>query len=108
MNVDMTVLLIIIGCAVVTFIPRIAPFAVIRSLHIPPAILKWLSYIPICLLTALIVQGLLEESDPGLPTVNWLNLAILAPTLLTAIKSKSLLATVVVGIGSAALLRWIF
>lgn len=107
MTIDISILLIIIGCALVTFIPRIVPFAVVRNLKLPSAILKWLSYIPICLLTALIAQGLLKQTESSIPSIDWHNLIILIPTLLTAIKTKSLLATVLAGIVSAALVRWV-
>jgi branched-subunit amino acid transport protein len=106
-KVDLHVLLIIVGCAIVTFIPRTIPFAVIRKLKLPAPIVKWLSYIPVCLLTALIVQGAIRPTD-SLPAINWLHLMILVPTLLTALKTKSLLLTVVAGILTAALARWIF
>ncbi|TMV43827.1 AzlD domain-containing protein [Paenibacillus mesophilus] len=107
MTVDLSVLLIILGCALVTWIPRITPFVVVRNMNLPKAFLRWLSYIPVCLLTALIVQGVIRKSDP-VPAVDWLNLAILVPTLFTAIKTKSLLMTVLTGIVSAALFRWLF
>jgi branched-subunit amino acid transport protein len=107
MKTDVSTLLLILGCALVTLIPRIAPFAIVRNLKLPPAFLKWLSYIPVCLLTALIVQSVIRPAD-AVPSINWLNLAILVPTLVTALKTRSLLITVLAGILSAALLRWIF
>ncbi|SDN67166.1 Branched-chain amino acid transport protein [Paenibacillus sp. yr247] len=107
MRVDLSVLLIILGCALVTFAPRILPFVVVRKLNLPQAFMKWLSYIPVCLLTALVVQEMIQKTE-SIPMVNWLNIAMVIPTLLTALKTKSLLATVLVGIVSAGLLRWIF
>ncbi|WP_424769411.1 AzlD domain-containing protein [Paenibacillus sp. sgz302251] len=107
MKIELPVLLIILGCALVTIIPRIVPFAVIRNLNFPRPLLKWLTYIPVCLLTALIVQGVIHKTD-SLPTVEWRSLLILIPTLVTALKTKSLLLTVLVGIVSAALVRFLF
>ncbi|GGG14103.1 AzlD domain-containing protein [Paenibacillus abyssi] len=107
MKVDLSILLIILGCALVTFLPRILPFVLVRNVNLPKPFLKWLSFIPVCLLTALIVQGVINNTA-STPTIDWLNLAVIVPTLLTALRTKSLLATVLVGIAAAALLRWIF
>jgi branched-subunit amino acid transport protein len=107
MSVNSSFLLIILGCALVTFAPRVVPFVVVRKLNLPQAFMKWLSYIPVSLLTALVVQDIIRKTDT-LPTVNWLNLAVLVPTLLTALKTKSLLTTVLVGIVTAGLFRWMF
>lgn len=107
MKLDLSIVLIIAGCALVTVIPRIIPFAVIRKLNLPKPIMKWLAYIPVCLLTALIVQGAIDQSKAGL-SINWIHLLIILPTLLIAIKTKNLLVTVIAGILSAALIRWIF
>lgn len=107
MKVDLNVLLIILGCAIVTFIPRILPFVAIRKLKLPAPVVKWLAYIPVCLLTALIVQGAIHPIDsvPALPAINWAYIIITIPTLVTALKTRSLLLTVLVGIVTAALVR---
>ncbi|WP_138756193.1 AzlD domain-containing protein [Paenibacillus sinopodophylli] len=110
MKVDLNILLIILCCAIVTFIPRILPFVAIRKLKLPAPVVKWLTYIPVCLLTALIVQKAIQpiESFPALPAIDWAYIIITIPTLLTALISKSLLLTVLVGIVTAALVRFIF
>lgn len=107
MKVDLSILLLILACAVVTIIPRIIPFVLVRNVNLPTVVQRWLSYIPICLLTALIMQGIVHNTDTGI-AINWLSLLILIPTIWTALKTKSLLLTVVVGVVSAALFRWIW
>ncbi|OBZ15182.1 MULTISPECIES: AzlD domain-containing protein [Bacillales] len=107
MSIDLSLLLVILGCALVTFVPRIAPFVLIRNLRLPQPLLKFLNYIPICLLTALIVQGVLVKSGSGV-SIDWHTLIIIIPTLLIALKTKSLLLTVLAGIVSAAIVRFIF
>lgn len=107
MRIDLSLLLVILGCALVTFVPRIAPFVLIRNMNMPQPLLKFLNYIPVCLLTALIVQGVLVKSDSAV-SIDWHTLIIIIPTLLTALKSKSLLLTVLVGIVTAAIVRFIF
>lgn len=107
MSAELSVLLVILASASVTFLPRILPFVIVRSLNLPPAFLKWLSYIPVCLLAALIMQGLIRPTG-GVPEVDWRNLAVVVPTLLAAMWTRSLLATVLTGVAAAALLRFLF
>lgn len=107
MKIDLSTLLLILGCAVVTVIPRVLPFILIRNVNLPTVVQRWLSYIPVCLLTALIMQGIVQHTEAGI-TIDVLSLLILIPTIGTALITKSLLLTVVVGVTSAALLRWIW
>ncbi|KAB7706231.1 AzlD domain-containing protein [Bacillus aerolatus] len=105
MSVNITILLIIIGCAVVTLIPRLAPFLIVRNIKLPEAVMKWLSFIPVCILTALIVGSVIESGDDSFPGINWQVLFALIPTLVIAIWTKSLLITVIFGIIVMAVLR---
>lgn len=107
MKVELSTLLIILGCALVTFLPRILPFVVVRNLDLPKPLLKWLSYIPVCLLTALVVQGVMDPNTKTTPALDWISLAAIVPTLLVAIRTKSLLATVITGVSSVAFIQWI-
>lgn len=107
MSVDLTLLGLIIACALVTVIPRILPFILVRNAQLPKPVQKWLSYIPVCLMTALVVQGALHQTGSGFG-IDWLYLLILVPTLITALWTKSLFLTVIAGVVSAAVLRWFF
>ncbi|SDC30855.1 Branched-chain amino acid transport protein (AzlD) [Terribacillus halophilus] len=66
--------------------------------------MKWLSYIPICILTALVVSSVLGENGPL--SFDWQAIMILIPTILFAFWTKSLLFTVVVGVVLMAALRF--
>ena len=66
--------------------------------------MKWLSYIPICILTALVVSSVLGENGPL--SFDWQAIVILIPTILFAFWSKSLLFTVMVGVVLMAALRF--
>ncbi|AWB44998.1 branched-chain amino acid transporter AzlD [Paenibacillus sp. CAA11] len=105
MRIDATILIIIAGCTLVTVIPRIMPFLVIRNLNLPVPVLKWLSYVPVCILTALVVQGCLKQTNGSLAP-DWYNIAAIVPTLLVAIKTRSLTLTVVSGVVMMAALRF--
>lgn len=71
MSINLSILLIILGCAMVTFIPRIIPFIVIRNMKLPKIVVKWLSFIPICIFTALIVDSFISKDQSALISINW-------------------------------------
>lgn len=52
-------MLVILGCAVVTFIPRMIPALFIDKLDFPPKVEKFLNLIPFTALAALICPGVL-------------------------------------------------
>jgi branched-subunit amino acid transport protein len=108
MKVDSYVFWVIVGSAVVTLIPRVLPFLFMRRVRMPVFVQKWLSYIPVCLFSALIVQGVLEQQGRGLLSVVWSDLMALAVSLAVAFKTRSLLVTVLTGVVGAALFRWLF
>ncbi|GAB6930833.1 AzlD domain-containing protein [Paenibacillus sp. JCM 10914] len=107
MNVNLSILFIILGCAFVTFVPRIIPFIVIRKIALPEVAVKWLSYIPVCIFAALIVDSLIVE-DESLLAIDWRVLAAIVPTIAAALWSKSLSITVLVGIVCMAVVRLLF
>ncbi|WP_042349724.1 AzlD domain-containing protein [Bacillus massiliigorillae] len=107
MSVDTTILLIILGCALVTVIPRIVPFMLVRNIELPQLVIKWLSFIPVCILTALVVDSVLIEADHGI-AIDWNVLIVIVPTLFIALWTKSLSITVIVGVILMAIIRFIF
>lgn len=107
MSIDLTILIIILGCAVVTFIPRIIPFIVVRNLKLPVIVTKWLLFIPICIFTALIVDSIIMDGE-SLLSIDWKVLAAIIPTLIIALWTKSLSVTVIVGIVCMATVRFLF
>lgn len=107
MSINLSIFLIILGCAIVTFIPRIIPFIVVRNMNIPDIVTKWLSFIPICIFTALIISSFIIE-DGSLLSINWSIFFAIIPTLIIALWTKSLSVTVIVGIICMASIRYIF
>ena len=97
---------LIIGCAVVTWVPRILPFTIVKTIIIPDIFIRWLSYIPVCILTALVIDSFLHK-DESLRLDTQYIIAFI-PTLIIAWWTKSLSITVIVGVLSMALLRYIF
>ncbi|MBM7557972.1 AzlD domain-containing protein [Halanaerobacter jeridensis] len=55
-------ILIIIGMAVVTYIPRLLPLALFSNLHLPPFFKRFLEFIPYTALSALIFPAILSAT----------------------------------------------
>ncbi len=69
---------------------------------------KWLSFIPITLFTALIIDGLIEQQEGVMGyTINVPFLITMLPTIVIAVISRSLTITILSGI-IMAVLRWVF
>ena len=107
MTISVPMLLLLLGCALVTWLPRILPFLFVKSVELPDIVLRWLKYIPICILSALVFEGLFEEKGTFV-AVDGYHFFAAIPTLLVAVWTKSLSKTVVVGVASMALLRLFF
>ncbi|MEI5908870.1 AzlD domain-containing protein [Bacillus spongiae] len=107
MSINLSIFLIILGCAIVTFIPRVIPFIFVRNIDLPDVVSKWLSFIPICIFTGLIISSFIIEDGPFL-SINWSILFAIIPTLIIALWTKSLSVTVLVGIICMASIRYFF
>ncbi|WP_341301679.1 AzlD domain-containing protein [Lysinibacillus sp. FSL H8-0500] len=97
---------LIIGCAVVTWLPRIIPFMFVRSIALPDVVLKWLSFIPVCILSALVIENLLDTESDKVVTLDWPIFVTFVPTLIIALVTKSLSITVVAGVIIMAAVRF--
>lgn len=100
-------ILLLLGCALVTWIPRVLPFIFVRKMTLPSVVMCWLSYIPVCILSALVITNLFDTSGP-IVTIHWPIFFAFLPTLFIAIWTKSLSITVLVGIVCMALIRLFF
>ncbi|WP_020060545.1 AzlD domain-containing protein [Bacillus sp. 123MFChir2] len=101
MEVRWDLLLVVIGCAIVTLLPRIIPLLVLSKVEIPEWGLRWLNHIPIAILAALLAQALFMHETMK---VDYLVAAI--PTFLVAIFTRSLLGAVLTGVIAVFLLRF--
>lgn len=104
---SITIFLIILGCGLVTWIPRILPFLFSKKLQFSDKFKKFLSFIPMCILIALFTQNLLIVESCKLTSINLENLIASIPTFLVGYVTKSLMWTVVVGIVTMALIRYV-
>ncbi|WP_214721221.1 AzlD domain-containing protein [Exiguobacterium sp. s192] len=107
MEIRLELLILFAACGLVTLIPRILPFLLMHGLTLPRLLTEWLSFIPVCLLSALFFQNLLVAQNGGYPTLSLLHLAASIPTVLVALTSKSLSWSVIIGVISMATFRFV-
>ncbi|MEF2146166.1 MAG: AzlD domain-containing protein [Desulfovibrionaceae bacterium] len=103
-----TLLLTILGMALVTYLPRALPALALASRDLHPALRRFLSFVPVTVLAALLLPSLLApEAHLDLAPENvmlWVSLPLFA----FCWKTRSFFGTVAVGMGLVALARWLF
>ncbi|MBU1003399.1 MAG: AzlD domain-containing protein [Proteobacteria bacterium] len=98
----------IVGMALVTYIPRAVPLIALASRNLPPLMVRWLSYVPTAVLSAMLAPCLLlGEGELNLGLDNLFLLAAI-PTFATAIFTRSFFGSVAVGMGVVAAGRYLF
>lgn len=102
---DLAFALMVAGMALVTYLPRLLPALVLQGRRVPPFIAAWLRYVPVAVLAALLLPSLLVAE--GKFNLAWDNLYLWAalPVGLVALKTRSMFATVLAGMGVVALAR---
>ncbi len=91
------------GMGLVTYLPRALPLLYLAHKRLPQWFVDWLGMIPVAILSALIAPILL--ADPATRSLEFgkPELIVAIPTLLFALKTRSLGGTVLVGM----LLYWL-
>ena len=97
MAVNKFILIAILLGFVVSWVPRVLPFVLVKYKGLPDSILF-----------ALILSSLTTEKIGHLPQFKWMEILATVPTVIVAFKSKNLLYAVIVGIISMALIRFVF
>ncbi len=104
MEVRPEFLALILACAAVTAVPRVLPLVLLARIALPPWLLAWLACVPVAVLAALLaLEVLVVDAKPALTLHNPMLMAII-PALAVAAATRSLIATVVAGVGAFAFL----
>ena len=98
-------LLTLLGCAVVTWVPRVLPFVLTKAITLQPTFEKFLSYLPMTILTALLMQSLLNFQSGQFPTLRFPEVFACIPALIVGIRTNDLMKIVLTGVLGIALLR---
>ena len=96
-------LLLFGGMGLVTYLPRALPLLYLAHRQTPQWLIDWLSLIPVAILSALLAPTLFTDTATRSIAFGKLEFLVAIPTLLFALKTKSLGGTVLVGM----LLYWL-
>lgn len=91
------------GMGLVTYLPRWLPLLYLSHRRLPQWLVDWLKLIPVSILSALLAPSLLADAQPRALNLGKIELLVAIPTLLFALKTKSLGGTVLFGM----LLYWL-
>lgn len=85
------------GMGLATYLPRALPLLYLAHKKMPQWLIDWLGFIPVAVLSALLAPILFIESAGGGFTLGRLEFMVAIPTLIFALKTRSLGGTVLVG-----------
>ncbi|BCS52338.1 AzlD domain-containing protein [Geobacter sp. SVR] len=94
-NRDFFILVLAMG--MVTYLPRMLPLAILSRQKLPAWLAEWLELIPPAILSALLAPTLFAHAAPRSQAFGKIELLAALPTLLCALKTRSLAGTVLVG-----------
>jgi len=104
MEVRHEIFLIIIGCGLATLLPRVCPLIFLGRFSFPKWYQEWLSFIPVAIMTALVVQELMPENGNWSLSIPKLLACIIA--FVAAFFTRSLFFTVLCGVLSIGLIHY--
>ncbi len=95
----------ILGMWVANYLPRMLPMVVLSRLKIPQQVIWWLGFVPAAVLGAIIAPSILMPDNRLL--LSWHNNHLVAaiPAFAAAVKTRSLVWTLLAGMAAMALLQ---
>ena len=87
------------GMGLVTYIPRWLPLFLLAQRKLPKWFVDWLSLIPVAILCALLAPILFTDQPQRTLDLGKTEFLVAIPTLIFAVKTRSLGGTVLVGMG---------
>ena len=91
------------GMGAVTYLPRALPLLYLAHKKMPQWLIDWLGLIPVAILSALLAPSLFTNTSERYLSLGKPELIVALPTLLFALKTRSLGGTVLLGM----LLYWL-
>jgi len=105
----MNIALMILGMALINLVIRWPVYLFANHFRFPPIIERALAFVPVAVLTAIIVPTVLYPGDGTKLDISWHNQALLAALVACAVSylAKNLFATIGAGVVAFLLLRWL-
>ena len=95
---DMKIWILIVGMAIVTYVPRMIPLLIFSKINLPPWLESWLKYIPVGIFSALVFPDIFIRNQMFSMTINNIELISSILVFAVAFKTRSLGLSVIVGI----------
>ena len=95
----------LVGCMLVTVIPRVGPVMYLHAESLPDLLRHWLSFVPVAVMAALLASQIFFYNDRFDPTPANLYLTAAVPSLLVAWKTRSFFGTILFAMLLVAALR---
>ncbi|MCD6567748.1 MAG: AzlD domain-containing protein [Dehalococcoidia bacterium] len=90
-------IIIVLGMSLVTYLPRCIPLLALARRNLPNWLVEGLDLTPVAILSALLLPLLVTTGEPRHIELFRPELLVAIPTLLFALKTKSLSGTVILG-----------
>lgn len=100
-----TITMVIVGMAAVNFTLRFTPVAILSRVDLPRPVLRWLSYIPISVMGALVATEVLRPQGRWTSPLTEPGVYAALLTALAFRLTRSFLGATLIGIGSFVALR---
>ncbi|WP_428242093.1 AzlD domain-containing protein [Gynuella sp.] len=99
--------LLIAGMMALTFGPRYLPFALAGRIQLPPLVTQALEFVPVAVLTAIIIQATLYRD--GILAINLENHYLVAAlcAFATSLLTKHMFLTILVGLVTYGISLWL-
>ena len=98
----------IVFSSLVSWIPRVIPFILAKYKGLPPIVERFLKFLPVSIIFALILSSVVTGKVESFPQIKWLDFLVVFPTTFVAFRYRNLVGTVIVGVVLIAVLRLVF
>ena len=89
--------MLLVGMAVVTYLPRLLPLLALSRRTLPDWLVEWLDLVPAAIFGAILVPLLITSGEPRQIDILQPEFFVAIPTFIFALKTKSLGGTILLG-----------
>lgn len=105
---NLLIILAVIFSGLVTWILRMIPFILVKYKGLPAIVERFLKFLPVSIIFALILSSVVTGKVGSLPQIKWLDFLAVFPTAWVAFRYRNLVGTVLFGVVLIAVLRLVF
>lgn len=98
---------VIVGMALSNIVMRFVPIAIVSRLQLPDVVRRWLGFIPVSVMAAIVATGVLRPGGDWLAPLHNPYLLAAVPTALVYRFSRSFLGATVAGVAAFLAFRYL-